>query len=163
MFRIFPGKLRSSTPGRRHEWFLRKLPSIQYPQLYKYWKLPKHATHGDQNRKWHGGLTRLSICADFMTSAIPIRCGCSFSPSLFVNLRVCRPYVARRAFLSPWKKTGRTRTEISTAPRITPKLMTIGQEPCPDTKEVKNGRNLLRIYLQPHMLRWTPIELNQWL
>lgn len=142
----------------------KKVPINPISPTVQILKAPQACNHGDQNQKCHGGRHAAQhICAGFMMSVIPIRCGCGSSPSLFVNLRVCRPYVERRAFLSPWKKTGRTRIQISTTPRISPKLMTIDLKPCPNTKEVKNGRNLLRIYLQPQMLRWTPVELNQWL
>lgn len=96
---------------------------------------------------------------------LPFPSNAAVAPPLLCSLTwgSGRPYMEHRAFLSPWKKTGRTRIQISTTPRISPKLMTIDLKPYPDTKEVKNGRNLLRIYLQPQMLRWTPVELNQWL
>jgi hypothetical protein len=45
------GKLRSSTPGRRHKWFIKNSinPISQVVQVLKAYK---HATHGDQDEKW---------------------------------------------------------------------------------------------------------------
>lgn len=62
MLRIFLGKLRSGAPGGRQKWVIRKFPSLQYPQLYKYQKFPKHTTCGDQNLRWPGSRHAAQLC-----------------------------------------------------------------------------------------------------
>ena len=87
MLRTFLGKLRSSTPGRRHKWFIRNFPSIQYLWVVEILKAPSSVQGMEIKTKRERDhncscITQLSFteslpssCAGLTTFTVPIRYG----------------------------------------------------------------------------------------